>query len=129
MFTNKCYNNKCIFNNETPIVHCDDIYDGDKSSYMYCGKAYLDSCNDNNECSSKSCYNNYCLKQLLGPHDDTYNLDKNVYLFRFIMILITILFLILIYIGYKYIPKYKKYITIILLLLYILSIIITYYIC
>jgi len=96
---------------------------------MYCGKAYLDSCNDNNECSSKSCYNNYCLKQLLGPHDDTYNLDKNVYLFRFIMILITILFLILIYIGYKYIPKYKKYITIILLLLYILSIIITYYIC
>ena len=37
--SNKCFNNKCIFNNENPIVHCDDIYDSNKiSSYMYCGK-------------------------------------------------------------------------------------------
>ena len=66
--SNKCFNNKCIFNNENPIVHCDDIYDSNKiSSYMYCGKAYLDTCNNNDECSSKSCDENYCLKQLLGP--------------------------------------------------------------
>jgi len=25
-FSNKCYNNYCIFNNETNIIHCDDIY-------------------------------------------------------------------------------------------------------
>jgi len=45
------------------------------------------------------------------------------------MIFITILFLILIYIGYKYIPKYIKYVTIILIFLYLISIIITYFIC
>jgi len=57
--SNKCYNNKCIFNDETPIVYCDDIYVGNKSSYMYRGKAYLDTCNNDDECSSKSCYKNY----------------------------------------------------------------------
>ena len=133
--SNKCYNNKCIFNEENPIIHCDNIYINNKSSYMYCGKAYLDICNNNDECSSKKCHSTekYCLIQTDGPQsghqNDTNNLDKNIYLFRFIMILITILFLILIYIGYKYIPKYKKHITIILLLLYILSIIITYHVC
>jgi len=26
--SNKCFNNHCVFNEETPIVHCDNIYSG-----------------------------------------------------------------------------------------------------
>jgi len=66
---NKCYNNICIFNNETQIVHCDDIYIKltlfkNRSSYMYCGKAYCDTCIENDECSSKQCINNRCIMQM-----------------------------------------------------------------
>jgi len=57
-----------MFNNETEIVHGDDIYIKptlfhDKSSYMYCGKPYLDTWTNNDECSSKECINNYCIIQ------------------------------------------------------------------
>jgi len=70
--SNKCIDNHCVFNEETPIVHCDDIYTPpflfkSKGSYMYCGKAYKDTCKDNNECSSKICKNNTCDMQIVGP--------------------------------------------------------------
>jgi len=73
--SNKCVNNFCVFNDETPIEHCDDIYTEPgflrfRSSYMYCGKAAGDSCKDNNECSSKKCLSNICNTQYKGSNDN-----------------------------------------------------------
>jgi len=72
--SNKCYKNICMFNNETQIIHCDNIYTKptlfrDRSSYMYCGKAYRDICNENDECSSKKCIYNRCRMQTNGPNE------------------------------------------------------------
>ena len=41
--SNKCVNKNCTYNEEDPIIHCDDIYTPPKfiikeSSYMHCGK-------------------------------------------------------------------------------------------
>ncbi|OUM57076.1 hypothetical protein PIROE2DRAFT_18040 [Piromyces sp. E2] len=52
----QCLSNKCIDNH----FRCDYIYSNDKfsdriRSYMHCGKQYLDSCENNDECSSKIC--------------------------------------------------------------------------
>ncbi|KAG4092228.1 hypothetical protein H8356DRAFT_1082390 [Neocallimastix lanati (nom. inval.)] len=71
--SNKCYKNHCIFYDETPIVHCSNIYKRrwflDPTVYMYCGKAPDDTCNEDNECSSKHCANNTCQSQTDGPSD------------------------------------------------------------
>lgn len=44
----KCYNHHCIFNNETSIDHCDNIYSNfimfGKSSHIYCSKPYNNIC-------------------------------------------------------------------------------------
>ena len=57
--SNECYKNHCMFNDKTPIVHCDDIYSNKwylrPSSYMHCGKPPGDICIENDECSSMSC--------------------------------------------------------------------------
>ncbi|ORX80375.1 hypothetical protein BCR32DRAFT_245688 [Anaeromyces robustus] len=74
--SNKCFNNNCIFNEETPIVRCDDIYSFNpllnrRSSYMHCGKPYNNPCNSDDECSSKICSRNKtCNMQLKGPSED-----------------------------------------------------------
>jgi len=72
--SNKCINNYCVFNEETPLVHCDDIYIQPslfkkRSSYIYCGKAANDICENNDECSFKQCYDGICLQQEKGPSD------------------------------------------------------------
>ncbi|OUM57132.1 hypothetical protein PIROE2DRAFT_65176, partial [Piromyces sp. E2] len=72
--SNRCIDNYCAFNDKTPVVHCDSIYVPpsllkSRSSYMYCGKAYLDTCENNDECSSKKCIEGYCNKQKDGPHE------------------------------------------------------------
>jgi len=112
-FSNKCYNNYCIFNNETNIIHCDDIYTFPRlfrsnSSYMYCGKAYLDTCNNNDECSSKMCGGEgYCLIQKNGPNENE-GLAVAGELFLYIIILIIIIsFFSFIYIIYKLYKKNK----------------------
>jgi len=43
------FGNCCIFNDETQVVHCDDIYSPpllfkERSSYMYRSKACIDNC-------------------------------------------------------------------------------------
>lgn len=43
--SNNCYENRCIFSEETPIDHCENIYSYNyilnrRSSYMHCGKPY-----------------------------------------------------------------------------------------
>ena len=60
-----------FFNDKAPIVHCDYIYLGNHKSYTYCGKAYLDTCNNNDECSSLICDSSYGLCDIYskGPSD------------------------------------------------------------
>jgi len=78
--SNKCFDKYCVFNDETPVVHCDNIYTRatlfkEKSSYMYCGKAWRDSCKTNDECSSKVCYDGTCTEQKNGPDEsDGFNI-------------------------------------------------------
>ncbi|ORX49221.1 hypothetical protein BCR36DRAFT_412741 [Piromyces finnis] len=72
--SNKCYKNHCVFNNETPIVHCSDSYSDKlflgKSSYIYCGKPPNNPCEQGDECSSKLCMHNKCESvQDYGPSD------------------------------------------------------------
>jgi len=54
--SNKCFKSHCCFDNENVIEHCNNIYSNSlflgESSYMYCGKPYLDTCKSNKECSS-----------------------------------------------------------------------------
>jgi len=111
---NKCYKNHCMFNNETDIIHCDDIYIKptilkNKSSYMYCGKAYGDICKNNNECSSKQCKNNYCLMQTNGPSDsEGIGIAFELLFYIFIFVFILVFFILILYIIYKCYNKYHK---------------------
>jgi len=94
--SNKCFNNYCVFNEETPIVHCDDIYSNIlfKSSYMHCGKPYNDVCSSNDECSSKQCIHGTYDIQENGPSDsESTGLNegiKGLVLILIIIILISI---------------------------------------
>jgi len=65
--SNKCINKQCTYNDDEPIIHCDDTYVPGflfikRSSYMHCGKAWGYHCKSNDECSSKIC-NEICTKQ------------------------------------------------------------------
>jgi len=68
--SNKCVNKHCTYNEEEPIIHCDDIYSSHwfiikESSYMHCGKTMGYQCQVNDECSSKD-YDNTCSLQPFG---------------------------------------------------------------
>ncbi|KAL6628891.1 hypothetical protein U3516DRAFT_535315 [Neocallimastix sp. 'constans'] len=72
--SDKCIDNHCVFNDEAPIVHCDDIYESSfsngRSSFMHCGKPYRDTCKTNDECSSMDCLEEgICNMQTKGPSD------------------------------------------------------------
>jgi len=60
---------------------------------MYCGKAYGDICNNNDECSSKQCNNGYCSMQTYGPNESE-GLGLAILLFIYIFIFL-IIFLII----------------------------------
>lgn len=72
--SDKCVDNHCVFNDEAPMEHCDDIYVPDffkgGNSYMHCGKPYRDTCTYNNECSSKECLKEgICNMQTKSPNE------------------------------------------------------------
>ncbi|KAL6590834.1 kinase-like domain-containing protein [Neocallimastix sp. 'constans'] len=46
---NKCYKNHCVY--------CDIIYQEKYISYKYCGKTYMQACNNSDECSSEQSIN------------------------------------------------------------------------
>eukprot|EP00833_Pecoramyces_ruminatium_P010668 jgi/Orpsp1_1/1184700/evm.model.c7180000090632.2 len=105
--SNKCFNNFCAFNEENPIVHCDNIYTGGRTSYMYCGKAYGDTCKTNEECSSLKCSDyGYCKMQTNGPSD-----SESMAVVGYLYILLILLAIILIIAGCCYccIKSAKKY--------------------
>jgi len=101
-----------MFNEETPIVHCDDIYSNkwylQPSSYMNCGKAPGDICQDSNECSSLSCgHDNRCQYQDDGPSDS----DGGIAYIAGVLIIIGLIIIIVITIiicCYCYKTKHKK---------------------
>jgi hypothetical protein len=95
---NKCVDNYCMFNDEAPVVHCDNIYLGHRKSYTYCGKAYGDICNNDDECSSRICSGkgqSTCNSQTNGPSDsETMPPDSFLYIFYsscLILIIISII--------------------------------------
>jgi len=114
--SNKCFNNLCVFNDETPIVHCDDIFKFSifgKSSYMHCGKAYQDTCKNNNECSSKKCSDGFCDMQMKGPSDiDSLSHSISLIILFIVIIIIFILLCIICFCkchkSYKGKNKFEK---------------------
>jgi len=109
--SNKCFisntkenllNGCCIFNDEFPITHCANIHTRYGASYMHCGKTLYDSCQDDDECGSLNCVNNYCEKQksvqVLGIGD---------YVTMYIIILIIILIIIIILCCFCHIKLHK----------------------
>jgi len=89
---NKCIDNFCIFNEEAPVVHCDNVYLGHRKSYTHCGKAFRDTCNNNDECSSNYCYNSTCSMQTDGPSDSE-GVEEAImasYLFLVLMLIVLI---------------------------------------
>ncbi|ORX87100.1 hypothetical protein BCR32DRAFT_274731 [Anaeromyces robustus] len=107
----KCMNNHCIFNNNNPIEHYDSIYSYNKfldrrTSYIHCGKPYRDSCENNEEYSSKKCSGNkICLMQPDGPSDsEGLEMKVNLGSIMYGIILITIICCV---IKYRY-EKFKK---------------------
>eukprot|EP00833_Pecoramyces_ruminatium_P014520 jgi/Orpsp1_1/1188552/evm.model.d7180000065679.1 len=86
--SNKCIDNYCVFNDETPIVHCDDIYTGKRNSYMHCGKPYHEPCKTDDECSSKKCSTDgTCSMQREGP-SESINIDSIIFVFLTLIIII-----------------------------------------
>jgi len=113
--SNKCYKNNCMFNDETPIVHCDDIYSNkwylQPSSYMYCGKPPGDICIENDECSSMSCAKNICQYQDDDPSDSDGGIAyiAGVLIIGGLIIIIIIIIIIeIITCCYCYKTKHKK---------------------
>lgn len=72
--SNKCLKNVCVFNDENPIVHCDDIYLGGKKSYMHCGKPYYDTCKTDDECSSEICVD-VCSSKICDDEEKVCNMQ------------------------------------------------------
>ncbi|OUM57678.1 hypothetical protein PIROE2DRAFT_17252 [Piromyces sp. E2] len=57
-FYNKCISQRCVYNGDSSVTHCDTIYKYFsifEYSYIHCGKDYEEPCNKNSECSSNEC--------------------------------------------------------------------------
>ena len=110
--SNKCYKNRCTYNEETPIVHCDDIYSNKlflgKSSYMYCGKPPGDTCKKDNECSSKNCKKNECQFLDNGPSDSDGAAMYTEALIIIGILIVIVIILIIICFCYFYKTKHKN---------------------
>ncbi|KAL6632494.1 hypothetical protein U3516DRAFT_792291 [Neocallimastix sp. 'constans'] len=108
--SNKCLKSVCVFNDDNPIVHCDDIYLGGGRSYMHCGKPYHDTCKTDNECSSRICFeDNTCNLQRKGPSDSEewsgYDALNLYYVYCFIFVNLLLLLFYFVYINFESTPK------------------------
>ena len=100
---NKCVSNFCTFNNESSIEYCNNIYkyfSYFEYSYIHCGKAPGNTCNNDNECSSKKCEKKICQElETYDKHD--ININKDL-----ITLIILIIILIFIIISIMYCIRY-----------------------
>lgn len=88
---NKCINNVCVYNEESSIIHCEEIYNI-KHKYFedihtHCGKPHFENCTTDEECSSETCIS-YCSINNNQPSPPG---DNTIY-----KILATLIFLIII---------------------------------
>jgi len=105
--TNKCFNNYCVFNKETPTEFCTDIYSFSmifgKRSYMHCGKAIYDICNNDEMCGSKNCMEG----GICGSKNEPFSTDGTIeYILLIFLSTITIILLCFCY-CIKLIIKYE----------------------
>jgi len=75
--SNKCIDNYCRFNEDIPIIHCEEIpsynfFHNDYYSYIHCGKLFRENCNTNDECSSMLCGKGTCSK-MTNKYSDNIN--------------------------------------------------------
>ncbi|KAG4083086.1 hypothetical protein H8356DRAFT_1018029 [Neocallimastix lanati (nom. inval.)] len=85
---NKCVNNYCVFSNTASVEHCSNIYQYFAFfdySYIHCGKAPNIPCENDEECSSKSCTENSC--DFLNYEFHNISLSKQVQTFEFLIFL------------------------------------------
>ncbi|OUM62837.1 hypothetical protein PIROE2DRAFT_10758 [Piromyces sp. E2] len=73
--SNKCVDNYCRFNDESPIIHCEDIpsynvFQNSYNSYIHCGKIYRDTCKNDDECSFLTCEKGMCGRELFKYSDN-----------------------------------------------------------
>ncbi|ORX76557.1 hypothetical protein BCR32DRAFT_248653 [Anaeromyces robustus] len=71
--SNKCIDNVCVFNEDSPIDFCTSVYKHIiflvGYTYMHCGKMIGEPCQNNKECGSKNCLlGGYC-GTTYGPSD------------------------------------------------------------
>jgi len=93
---NKCIDNHCVFNEDSPIVHCDIIYRFFafyEKSYVHCGKTYGDKCEKDNECSSKACHDldKKCGSCIETPSDSVHSIKDMETFFSFTAIIIILM--------------------------------------
>jgi len=100
----------CVFNsNNSPVIHCDDIFKYYlwgyfERSYVHCGKPYDDNCKTGEECSSESC-NLTCSPNVEEPSDigiRTRNIVNAIIIFIGIILIIICLCCIGLYCSKKY---------------------------
>jgi len=122
--SNKCFKNYCVFNENNPVVHCDDIYNKGKS-YMYCGKAHGDTCEVDYDCSSQKCEMEHCRKKMKDQYDESTDDEKILPLIIIISLLI-IISIVFFYFIFK--TKKRIYILIcVIVFIILLSIILLFY--
>ncbi|ORX52629.1 hypothetical protein BCR36DRAFT_286464, partial [Piromyces finnis] len=88
--TNKCIDNYCRFNDEVIIIHCGEIasFNAFKNKYntythTHCGKLYGDTCNNDDECSSKSCTNGTCNRLTNNYSDNAFSSYAVLFILNF----------------------------------------------
>jgi len=109
-FFNKCIDNNCVFNKESPIYHCDIIYKYFaifEHSYVHCGKTYNDVCTNNNECSSNKCQKGICNTYIKIPDEST-DSGKTIETVYSLIILVVLISIVVIIHCVRYEKKIKK---------------------
>ncbi|OUM61996.1 hypothetical protein PIROE2DRAFT_11811 [Piromyces sp. E2] len=84
-FSNKCFNNSCVFNINSNVERCDTLYekpflDTVSKEYTHCGRAVGESCTKNSECSFDNCDNGICSDSHYVPSEyDRFKVVKYVF--------------------------------------------------
>ena len=99
----------CVFNNNSPVIHCDDIFKYYlwgyfERSYVHCGKPYFANCTTSEECSGESC-NVTCGPNVEEPSDKgprARNIINNIIIFITIIVFIICLCCICLCYSKKY---------------------------
>ena len=106
---NKCINNVCVYNEESSIIHCEEIYDI-KYKYFddihtHCGKPHFENCTTGEECSSEYCEISNCSLNYREPIHRDYTIYKILATLIFLIIISIFIISCLIYSCIRYIKN------------------------